>query len=86
MEQIKSELGGDQCLTVSANQCTASNACQNRYTFTLTSKAVCGEPDPCNGGGLCHEQGERALCKTPNGITTQVCCGSQWKVGALNCD
>lgn len=90
-----SELGGEQCVTVSANQCTASNACQNRFVFTITSNGICGDSDtPC--GGSCSEKDKNTsiVCEDENGTDkTQTCCCKTflwsttctWQVGAAGC-
>jgi hypothetical protein len=94
MERIVRALGGSQCVSVSADQCSASTICQSRYIFTITTNGICNKPGPCNAGGFCYTQGETALCSTDNGITSKICCctdpanntGCTWKVGTRSCN
>ena len=76
------ELGGSQCVTISANQCTASNVCQNRFIFTIKSNGYCMSAGPCNEGGFCHKHDEKALCSTGKGLTIQRCCCKNADAGA----
>lgn len=93
MQTIIASLGGEQCVTVSANQCTASNVCQSRYTYTINSKTCTGQPDPCNSGGRCHAHNEVAQCRQNNRNTVQICCCDRitdtkncaWEVGNRMC-
>jgi hypothetical protein len=75
LQALTAQLGGSQCVNVSANQCTASNLCQNRYSFMVMSNGVCGLPDSCSDENICHEHDESAKCKKNNGETvTRTCC------------
>lgn len=93
MQTVIASLGGDQCVNVSANQCTASNVCQSRYVYTINSKTCTGQPDPCNNGAKCHKHNEVAQCRQNNQNTVQICCcdtindtkNCQWEAGHRSC-
>lgn len=82
MERIRQSLGG-QCVTVSANQCTASNSCQSRLIYTIDSTRCVSRADECHHGALCHGHGAVARC-TLNGVEGhQACCCANPDAGTM---
>jgi hypothetical protein len=76
MKELSELLGGDQCVIVSANQCTAANGCQNRYIWTVKSNGICeGKAGDCQFGKTCRRANEVSRCTDEDDTETdQVCC------------
>ena len=94
-EALQKQMGGAKCITISANQCTASASCSSQWTFTLTPTGATGCPSsPCNDGGLCWGHDEVATCVTASGkgwASQRCCCEGanntqcKWNLNKFSC-
>jgi hypothetical protein len=92
MEKLKKLLGGNQTVSVSANQCIANSdgTCQTRYNFIVSSTFVQEpKPGPCIIGESCSgdDHKKTSTCGTANGRKTQTCCCTKFTQDGygLNC-
>ncbi len=75
-------LGGEQCATITANQCSSWRSdpvgtCSTGFQITVTPNGACGKPAiACAWGQRCRGEarGESALCGTGAGVGRQTCC------------
>jgi len=80
-EELQSQLGGDQCVTLSGNQCNdiigpipTGEQCPTRYTITVTAKSCTGTASTCQIGKKCTSLGNYAFCTDENGkIACEKC-------------